>query len=293
VAIVVATQAGARSASGPRWSTAAVVLVASAPWLGCVTTGQLSGVLLGLAMGSLAAWRAGRPLIAGLILAGLAIKPNLLLPIALLFVVGRHGRVLAGIGLGVAGLVASSVPLGLSLWSDYRAASARVVALVFDGSFAPWMHQTPLAFWVWATSLVQRVEWAWLGWVASSAVATALVLRTWWAARRPEHIARLLGQAVLFAVAVTPYLYFYDGMLLALPALVWSFDRESYARAACWRAGGLCLAAIFIWQHIAMFAHYVGTPPLVGPLCLLWLAFDVADLGWSLRGVRGELALGH
>ena len=277
VAVVVAAKTWARTATWSRALTAAIVLVASAPWLGCVTTGQLSGLLLAALMGSLAAWHAGRPLLAGLLLAVLALKPNLLAPVALLVVVGRHGRVLAGLALGLAALLASTAPLGLVLWSDYRDASDRVVEQAFHGELAPWMHQTLLAFWIWAAGEEQRVDLAWLGWMITAAVATALVVRSWWT-RRPEQVARRLGQAVLFAVAVTPYLYFYDGLLLALPALVWSFDRGSYARESSWRACGLCLLAIFTWQHVAMFAHYTGCPPLVGPLCLLWLAIDVRDL---------------
>lgn len=277
VAVVVAAKTWARTATWSRVLAAAIVLVASAPWLGCVTTGQLSGLLLAALMGSLAAWRAGRPLLAGLLLAVLALKPNVLALILLPVVVGRHGRVLAGLALGLATLLASTAPLGLSLWSDYRAASARVVDLAFAGELAPWMHQTLLAFWIWAAGEEQRVDLAWLGWMITAAVATALVVRSWWA-RRPEQVARRLGQAVLFAVAVTPYLYVYDGLLLALPALVWFFDRGSYVRESSWRACGLCLAAIFVWQQVAMFAHYTGCPPLVGPLCLLWLAIDVREL---------------
>lgn len=268
-------------------AAAALLLVASAPWLACVMTGQLSVLLCAAAMSSLWAWRAGRPLLAGVLLSLLACKPNLLLPLVALLVVQRSGRVLGGVLPGVAVLVLSSLPLGPRLWADYFGVSQHVLDALLTGSWSPWMHQTLLAFWTWALHSAVGFQYAWLATVALAGVA---VVSTW--RRTPDgwELPRLYGQALLFVVAVNPYMFPYDGLLLAVPALVWALDREHFRGVAHWRACGALMAAVFVWQHVALLSHYLGCPPLVGPLCLAWLLLDTDELRRQRRARRDASA---
>jgi hypothetical protein len=256
--------------------TAAALLFGSAAWLGCAQTGQLSGLLLLLAAGALAAWHAGAPFTAGLLLAALAIKPNIALPLLALVAAGRQGRVLLGALAGLALLALSTLPLGAALWSDWRAASAQMLGLAFDGTLAPWMHQTQLAFWAWL--LPPRSGLLLPAWLLTATLAAATAARVWWSVRRPDARARLFGQAVLALVVVSPYLFFYDGLLLALPGLAWGFGARGFASRRAWLGCGVLLGLVFAWQHVQMFSHYTGCPPLIGPLCLAWLLIDARDL---------------
>jgi hypothetical protein len=200
--------------------------------------------------------------------------------------------VLCGVLLGVALLVLSSLPLGLGLWADYFAVSRQVGSLAFTGELAPWKHQTLLAFWTWVLDDPDAIRAAWL---ASAALAGVAVFASWGRTSRPTSLAspasparlprlpRLYAQAVLFVVAVNPYLFYYDGLLLAVPALVWALDPDRAADGRFRQACGALLAAIWIWQHVAMFARYDGCPPLIGPLCLAWLVLDAWDLRTTQR----------
>jgi hypothetical protein len=256
--------------------TAGAVLFGSAAWLGCAQTGQLSGLLLLLVSGILVALCAGRPVLAGLLLAALAIKPNIALPLLALSAVRGHGRLVLGALGGMVVMAASTQPLGSQLWSDWRAATHQILGQAFDGSLAPWMHQTQLAFWAWLVR--PHFELLPVAGTVTAGLAAVVTAASWRRTRRTEALPRLFGQAMLALFVVSPYLYFYDGLLLALPALSWYFQSESFASRRTWWTCGALLALIFAWQHIEMFSHYVGCPPLVGPLCLTWLLLDVRDL---------------
>src|SRR5262249_29859264 len=267
----------ATAASPERTLAAAGVLFGSAAWLGCVQTGQMSGLLLLLIAAALQAWCAGSPFVAGLLLSGLAIKPNIFLPLAVLAAVGRHGRVVSGALTGLLLLALSTLPLGLGLWSDYRVASEHILRQAFDGTLAPWMPQPLLAFGVWALQPAPMAP-APIAWLLPAAPAAAATIACWWRVRDRAALPRLVGVAVLALVVVDPYLFFYDGLLLAVPALVWFLQAPRFASRRAWSLCGALFGLVFVWQHVQMFSHYEGCPPLIGPLCLLWLLVDARDI---------------
>jgi hypothetical protein len=280
-----------RAAGAPagRTLTAGTVLFGSAAWLGCAQTGQLSGLLLVMLAAALWAWCAESPFAAGLILAGLSIKPNIFLPLLFLAAVGRHTRVVAGAVLGLTLLALSTLPLGLYLWHDYRVASEHMLRLAFDGTLAPWMHQTLLAFWIWVLGPA-HLGLAPAAWSLTAGLAAATAANCWWRATAPAALPRLFGQAVLALVAVSPYLFYYDGLLLALPAMVWYFQADGFVSRRSWLACGALLVLIFIWQQVQMFSRYSGCPPLIGPLVLAWLLVDARDLHAARRSRRTSTA---
>jgi hypothetical protein len=266
-------------------TTAALVVLASAPWNGSIIVGQWSPWLLLIMAGGLAAWRGGRPLTAGVVLSFLAAKPNLGLAIALVVLAKGGPRMAIGWGLGVGALLLSVFPLGNDVWESYLAASMHMGELVETSGMPMWKHQTLYAFW-WTvlgseapTRLVHTL------WVVSVLPLVAGVLLIWRGPVSRARLSRLFGALVLFVVGCNPYVYFYDGLLLAIPALIWHVERGRYHSRQCHRLVGSCILAVFAWQHLSLFA-LKGCWAWVGPLVWLWLLAELYDLTAAARAVR-------
>jgi hypothetical protein len=97
--------------------------------------------------------------------------------------------------------------------------------------------------------------------------------------RKPAPTLRHLGLVVLLAVAANPYLSFYDGLLLAVPATVWWSERALWRRSR-WRLVGICIGAIWLWEHAshswspALEMAGIGVLPpfsIIGPVSAFWL----------------------
>ena len=269
--------AGALRAAPGRRSVAVLAVLASGTWLGGMITGQVSALHLLPAAAGLAAWSAGRPLLAGLCLSLLAIKPQLLLPLVVFAVLARRWRLALGAGLGAALLAACSLPLGLELWRDYLESTRHVAQVLATDSL---------------TLGKQRTLMASLSWITGQPPTSALVLSLWavivlplawavirvWRDDRPELLPRRLGIAMLFLVAAAPYLFFYDALLLAIPALVLWLAPESYAgrrsRAAC----AVLLGLVYASEYLNLVVLGAGLPPFMGLLVTGWLAIELRDV---------------
>ncbi len=249
-----------------------LLVLASAPWFIALVLGQPAALFLAAWLLGLWALRCERPVPAGVAFGLLLLKPPLALaPLAFLLVT-RRWRALGATALTLAALVLVSLPAGLSRWPEWLAAVARVTAEVGAARVALWKQHTFLA---WLLTVVPRV--AWIGWTAVALPLGAATLRA--ASRRS-----ILGAGALLAlatVALAPYAYFYDALLLALPLASLLLEPDAHPRR--WRIAIACAAgATFVSEHVAFFALQRG-PAVPGLLVTVWLALELLAPAGSER----------
>jgi hypothetical protein len=281
VAVEIAAVAGALAllrvtlpAPSAAHATAAIVVLASMPFNTTLAIGQVSGVLALVLAAGLWAWRRGRPLAAGLLLALFFAKPNLAVFFLGACLLARAWRVLAGIAAGCALLVLASLPLGVERWHEYLYTTRHYLEVV--PSVAPmWKQLTLYAFW---RTVASGPGTALGPWLASVAGLVALAALAWWRRRgEPAALPRLFGLTVLLALGANLYVYFYDGLLLLVPGVVWWVERHGYRSR--WRHGliGACLLGVFVDGYVKMVLVGEGIG-WTGALIALWLACEALDL---------------
>jgi hypothetical protein len=238
---------------------AVVFALALPPVLACALVGQ-NGFFTAALLGAMLLCLPTRPVMAGLLLAVLTFKPQfgILIPFALL--AGGYWRALAvaaaaslawiGVGYGLA-------PAAFTGFLHYLPETGG--AVLRDGAAGWFKLQSVYA----ATRLLGGGDVA--GWIAQGAmvlVAGGFTIRTW---RGPAPFARKAATLVCAALLATPYVYFYDLPILAVPlAFLWRekpfdrFETSVIAAAALLLAGcatipaPLGLGAILLTAALAM-----------------------------------------
>lgn len=267
---------------GADHTTAALVAASSAPFVGMLVVGQNSAMFFLLIAVGLLFLRRHRPLAAGLVLGLLVIKPNLGAVFGVLLLATRQWRAVLGMGLSVAALVAATLPLGVGVWQDFFAATARMSEYVGNADMPMWKHQTLYAFW--STTIGPYVSHGMVQvvWAASVVPLLAAAGLSWLGRMPPRHWPRAIGVAVLLIVAANPYLWFYDGLLLAIPGVIWYVERDRYASRTCHRIAGACVAVAYTWQHLSLWI-LGGGPAMVGLAAAVWLLAECHDLRLTRR----------
>jgi hypothetical protein len=92
-------------------------------------------------------------------------------------------------------------------------------------------------------------------WAFALAILILLVMR---ALRDGRPIARSVALVALLAVVANPYVSFYDGFVLVVPATLWYSHRNAYSNAAWWVVGAW-IAAYWMWD-MAVF-YYASVVP--------------------------------
>lgn len=247
-----------------------------------LVTGQYSWIYLAAVSGAYACWRSGDDRRAGYALALLLVKPNIAIFFLPFLVARRCGRTLRGAGWAAVVLLACSLPFGVGPWvafiDNVRGVAARQQA-----------GDAPIAKQVTAQSFVRVLlgPGAWsttVSWVVWGAVTVGLGAVCWRLWRRPGRmpLLRLVGTACLLAVAANPRLYFYDALLLLVPAAGWYLEAGSYASAARRRSIGVALAAM-VAATIGFF-WFPAAGTAVGPCCVLWLLVESSDAAAERAG---------
>lgn len=269
------------------YATVTLVVLASAPWNGLVVVGQISSLFLLLIVAGFLAWRRGRPMLAGAVFALLAIKPNLGVIFAIVCIAKGQWRMLGGMALATAILLLTTLPLGIGVWQDYLAASSEMAVHLKSGSLDIWKHQTLFAFWQGTLGIVLSPRWLQVLWGASIVPLVLATGAAWRGKLDPSRLPRLLAITVLLVVACNPYVYFYDGLLLMIPGIVWYVDRRGYASTRCHRLAGIALVVAYAWQHLSLWVLKGGWP-LVGVAVSIWLLIEVYDLTFAPRRPRHD-----
>ncbi len=264
--------------------TVTFVALASAPWIATIIVGQLTPVYLFALVAGFLLLKRGRPVRGGLLLSLLLIKPNFGIVLAGALLWQRRYRALGGFVSGSVALCVASLPLGIAIWSEYLAASRFMVDALHNGAIPMWKQQTLLAA---LTTLLPNVDPAavrslWAVLCAGLVMCLAAVFRQRVVRR---DLPRLLAVTVLIMVACNPYTYFYDALLLLMPAGVWYLDRARYAGGRTHGLVGCCILATFVLQHVGLFV-WPGMPALAGLTASVWLAGELVDRWRAIRSCR-------
>lgn len=219
-----------------------ILVLSSQPFWILVISGQMSGVMLGLAGGLALFLARGRQTSAGIALAALALKPQivvLVLPVALLRAIGaRRVR-----------LIGAAVATG-------------AVMLVLPMGFVPfwpleWLNEVIGR----RLRVVQLLPTAWglagdvLGSSAFGAILVAVVVCAAWLLVRGRRLddVGLLALTLPLSLFVTPYAWSYDFLVLAVP---WAFilARADHAQAAVRTWLLLAVVALAGWLPWLLYA---------------------------------------
>jgi hypothetical protein len=197
-----------------------------------------------------------RPMLAGAIFGLLVIKPQLgiLLPVAL--IAGREWRAIAGAALSAgAGLLLALLAFGPDAYANFLQTLPSFAARLAAGNW-PWNEVASVYALVRFAGLTETV--AMTAQVVIALIGAWLVWRAW--RLKMEERGAILAAATLL---VPPYLFTYDALLLAVPALwLLKHPRERWVYPVIWL---LCFLPI-----ANFFDLYPGpnTIPFAAMLCL-------------------------
>ena len=240
-----------RHAASVSWGTIGLVL-ASPALFQSVVCGQAGAWLGALLLGALLL-PDRRPLVAGLCAGLLTIKPQLgvLLPVA--YLAGGHGRAFGAAGVTTALMVSASVlAFGTEAWSLFLAQILGVAGLVGEAAYP--LTKMPTVFAGLRTLGVPEGP-AWFAQTAAALAAMTACWRVWGGGRRTEEKAAITAGLVFLC---TPYAYYYDAPVLALPFLV---AARGVGRDAPLRLAGLAfcfMAPIWMVGPTAALGAQIG-----------------------------------
>ncbi len=263
--------------SPEKYLTISLVTFASAPWLTVMITGQLSMLYLFLIAAGLWTWNSDRPFLTGVLWAGLAMKPNIVLPLVFCCVVSRQWQVLRGMALCFVLFLASTIFMGIGVWQAMLSNMVKTTALIRECPDLIWKHQTLYAFWSSLISSQLSREWVDAIWAFTTMGLFVVTMRAWWRGVTRERLPRLVGITTLFIVAGNTYLWFYDSLFIVIPGVVWFLSRLTYTSPSRHLLIGILLTFSFFWQHLTLFWIKRG-PSLTGGFLSLWLLIEAFDL---------------
>jgi hypothetical protein len=203
-------------------------LVAAFPglWM-CVAQGQNGLLTAALAAGSILALRR-RPVLSGVLLGLLIIKPHLAVLFAVALVAGRAWKtILVAAGTALAALGLSELVLGPGSVAAWLASMPLASAATEEGAL-PWAKM-PSTFAL-LRLLGASIDWAYVGWGLVALAAAAAVWLVW---RRTDSV-QLRGAVLMSATFLAnPHIHDYDLAWLAFP-IAWL---ALYGLEHGWRRG--------------------------------------------------------
>ena len=215
--------------------------------------------LIGFVGGSWALLRC-RPIVAGLILSVVAIKPHLGMAMAVVLLATRLWRVVGGILLGLALQAGVTVVVcGTTAVEAYLRITLRVLRDTTLINPVDDRHSHGLR--IILESLVPHGI-ATLGWVLSSALFSWMLVRVW---RDSGDWTLRMSALLLATLLISPHVQTYDAILLA-PAALW-----------------LCRWAVSTWQPSVLVAVLVLSVAFVVPSARLWsIPLTLPLMAWLL-----------
>ncbi len=225
------------SRSGPAtWALVPVLIAISTPFIQSLTHAQNTCTSLLLLTLVVAAWRNERPLLAGLLLGALAYKPQLVALVAVVMTICLGWRVLAGLAITGASLLAVNVWTLPGTIGDYQ--HRLPINLHFVLLETPYLwdrHVTFRAFWRLLFQGYATGESSLVTWIAASVCSIGLGAFLFSAALRtraaPAHLIRngrrfdrLIAATIVSTPLLMPFYFDYDQLLLAIPAVLFAIE---------------------------------------------------------------------
>jgi hypothetical protein len=192
------------------------VFALSVPAATALMLAQWAPLLLLAALGALVALRRGRPLLAGVLLAALVVKPQTVWLVVPLLAVAGSWRVLLGFGAGALGWLVSGLllvgPAQMLQWPQLvlgrqTGEAHRTVGL--PGAVAEWLGRDPVAF---PIAVV----------LACVVVGAAWGLRGRLPSGGRERAEAAVAAGIALSLLCAPHVFPNDLMLLAVTAVVWA-----------------------------------------------------------------------
>ncbi len=253
-------------------------VAASAFFLGGLALGHLSMLLVTAAAGALWLSVRRRYVAAGAVTALLLVKPNWGVPLGLLLVVGRCWPAVLGYAAAAVGLFLVGLALDHGLWTRWLEMTIEYGEVIRTGT----PPQRQITLFASLQSILNRpgsdrlVQVLWWGGSIALVIPTAVL---WWTARRRAiPWERLWGVALVVVLAVNPYAYFYDGVLLAVPGAVWWMRRKSYRSRGAWATVAGVLALLLVWEHLLIWPPLSPRLSPAGAAIGVWGAAELFDL---------------
>jgi hypothetical protein len=233
-----------RSVSHQLPDRALVIAAAAAfpPFWYLVLYGQLTVLVLGAFWAGWLALERGHRVLAGVAFGLLAIKPQFAIPLAVIVLVGREWRMMAGAAVSIAAQAAAAAGmLGWEAWRGFASTLSITVNHVDLLESKPFLSHSLRS--------LTRLAPNWIGvplWVAAASVVLWYTARVW---RSDAPLRVRVGVVMLSAVLVNPHVIIYDVTVLALP-LVWfaAYMQEPEQRAV---AAPFCVTTY--WLFAALF----------------------------------------
>jgi len=241
----------------PRWF--AMAAAAASPFaLWSAFTGQ-NGFLTAALIGGVLALLDRRPIIAGILLGLLTLKPQLGIIFPILLLLTGRWRVIAAATATVAAMAAVSCALfGVQAWRDFFAAIPEQGNLVLVQGAAAFTKQQSVHALVRVLGGGDPLAWA-----AHTAATVAVIAFTAWLWLRPVDYRLKAAAAGAAVLTITPYLFLYDLPILTVPVVFIMSAGATYGFVP-----GERTALAFLMVGMLFFS---GSPVGVPLLLALWL----------------------
>ena len=222
--------------------------------------GQVSLLLLILYCACFAALQKGRPFLAGIFLSLALIKFQIALPVALLFLVWRQWRFIAGFLCGAIALTLISIRItGLNVMETYGESlvfmSRHASNAAGQAKYATFPAQMPNLYGFFH-SLSHGAPWGF-----ALTILSSLLVLLWAAIQKPS-----LPLALLAGMLVSYHFFFYDATLLLLPiSLLFnqSIDSPIHGRQKASVYAGIFLVLASFWGAFVTFDfHHLAAIPI-------------------------------
>jgi hypothetical protein len=199
-----------------------------------------------------------RPVLSGVILSVLTVKPQLFWLIPIAFMAGREWRALAGLAVGAALILLSSLMFGIEAWTAYATQAAVLKRVILEDGSGVWHRM--ISVFVLVRHSGGSVSLAYVVQIAASMIAATFVATAWYrgnAARAPLLIVGLLTGAV--------YVSDYDCVMLAFPA-AWAWSRANQRQRI---AIGMAALVPMVAAPVASATHFAFGAVILWPLLIV------------------------
>ncbi|MCP1834175.1 hypothetical protein J2R76_002512 [Bradyrhizobium sp. USDA 4532] len=229
-----------------------------------------------------------QPRLAGAVLGLMAIKPHLALGLPIALIVTRRWLTLAWAGIAAVGLAISSYVLfGSDTWRNFFDISHSARATLENGHVNFWKFQS---IFVMVRTFGTSVTTAY---VLHGIFALCAVCALVWTLRKPINAAAERSIILLACLLITPFLLFYDMLIMALP-LAWMLREWQDGGFPPWSKLVLCAVffapMLFYLPIVYNLSSFLGPMTFGPPFVLLfgWVLVRGATKNPVLRNYGGE-----